>query len=484
MGFLNNIGNNGVLVEIIKAAIIAIAAILLYILCTRGKSNKAKTVKKQAYTDELTGKGNRYLFYSDLDKLIEKGINIAVCFMDLDGFKQINDTLGHDVGDEVLKGVSNKFDQALSEKAKAYRLGGDEFAIIIEPIVAKEEVILELENLKGVMSTPIEVEDNSLTVEYSLGVVTTLEEKYDRKELVNYADNAMYYIKEHGGNDYYFHNESLKAQLDNNIKMEKDLKKAYENNEFGIYLQPRINIDNTSILGFEALLNWNHPVLGKLDAAYFISQADNMGLTIKLDIYALKRACEKIIEFKEKGFENIQIAVNISNKNALKKEFVDIICDIITSYELPANSLQVEMTGNIEISRLESYKTMFDRLKQLGVDIVINNIEIKQEALELFAELPIDEVKVNANILSNDNINSSVFKDIIKLCKDLGYKVIVGKISDDKKLVEAIVDGADKLQGEFLFKKMEENLAEEVLSSYGAYRLRIDEIIINARKMI
>ena len=141
------------------------------------------------------------------------------------------------------------------------------------------------------------------------------------------------------------------------------------------------------------------------------------------------------------------------------------------------------MTGNLEISRFETYKNMFERLKELGVDIIINNFEINQEALEIFAELPIDEVKISSSLLSSEKINEKVFLDLINLSKDLGYKVIVGRVNDDKKLVKAITDNADKIQGNFLFKKMDENLAEEVLANYGTYRLRIDEIIVNAKKM-
>lgn len=481
MSFFNEYRD--IIIEVIKAAIVAIAAILVYIICTRGKRKKEKSVKKQAYTDELTQKGNRYLFYLELDKLIEQDKNLAVCFMDLDGFKQINDALGHDIGDEVLKAVSCKFDESLPSNAKAYRLGGDEFAIVISQISSKEEVILILENLKNNMAKPVVIENNTISIEYSLGVVLALDERYSRKDLVNYADNAMYYIKEHGGNDYYFHNESLKAQFENNVKMENDLKKAYQNKEFGIELQPRINANDTSKIGFEALLIWNHSVLGCLDAAYFITQAEMMGLTIKLDEFVLKAVCEKILYFKDKGYNNVQIAVNISHKNAFKKEFVDTICDIISSYNLPEGSLQIEMTGNLEISRFETYKNMFERLKELGVDIIINNFEINQEALEIFAELPIDEVKISSSLLSSEKINEKVFLDLINLSKDLGYKVIVGRVNDDKKLVKAITDNADKIQGNFLFKKMDENLAEEVLANYGTYRLRIDEIIVNAKKM-
>ena len=129
------------------------------------------------------------------------------------------------------------------------------------------------------------------------------------------------------------------------------------------------------------------------------------------------------------------------------------MCDIISSYDLPENSLQIEMTGDLEINRLETYKVMFERLKQAGVSIVINNFDIKQESLELFAELPIDEVKISSSILSSENINDNVFSDLINLSHDLGYKVIIGKISDDRKLVKAITNNADKSQGDFLLKR-------------------------------
>ena len=206
-----------------------------------------------------------------------------------------------------------------------------------------------------------------------------------------------------------------------------------------------------------------------------------MGLTIKLDEYVLKNACEKIIKFREKGYENVQIAVNMSNKNVFKKEFIDSICNLIKEYNLPDNTLQIEMTGIIEVNKFESYRYMFEKLKELHVDIIINSLDIKQESLELFAELPIDEVKISTSLF-NEKMNDKVFKDLVTLSKDLGYKVIAGKISDDKKLLEAIACKADKIQGNFLFKKMNENIAEDLLANFGAYRLRIEEMVINANR--
>ncbi|MDO4283400.1 MAG: EAL domain-containing protein [Clostridia bacterium] len=472
-----------IIVKIFQGSVFILIGMLLYRLLTIGKLRETKSVKKQAFTDQLTGRGNRYLLYSVMDNLIKKNKKFAVCFMDLDGFKQINDTMGHDAGDELLKALSNLFDEKLPKNSTAYRLGGDEFAIIIKDIKTTEDVTVVLDNLKKDLTAPVAVGNTNISLEYSLGVAIYPEDASDRQELIMYADDAMYYIKEHGKNNYYFHNKTLKAKLENKTKMELDLKRAYENHEFGVYLQPRINVKDTSKICFEALLYWNHPTLGKLQSSYFINQAEEMALMIHLDQYVLNLVCDKIVEFKEKGFKNIQMAVNISNKHATKDAFVDRLCEIISSHNLEQGEIQIELVNPLEVSKMESYRNMFDQLKKSGADIIINNLELKYESLELINSLPIDEIKIASDFITEEsNFKQEVFGDIIKLSHDLRYKVIVGRIDDDKKLIKTISSGADKIQGDFLFKKMEQELAEEVLNNYGTYRLRIDDIILNAQK--
>lgn len=472
-----------IVVKIFQGFIFILIGMLLYRLFTFRKFKESKNVKKQAFTDQLTGRGNRYLLNSVMDNLIKKHKKFALCFMDLDGFKQINDTMGHDAGDELLIALSNLFDEKLPKNATAYRLGGDEFAIIIKDVKTTEDVSTILDNLKKDLTAPIPIENANIPLEYSLGVAMYPEDADDRQELIMYADNAMYYIKEHGKNSYYFHNKTLKAKLENKTKMELDLKGAYSNNEFGVYLQPRINVTDTSKICFEALLYWNHATLGKLPSSYFINQADDMALIINLDQYVLNLVCNKIVEFKEKGFKNIQMAVNISNKHATKDVFIDKICEIISSYNLDKGDIQIELSNPLETSKMETYRHMFERLKEVGAEIIINNIELKYESLEILNSLPIDELKISSNYIVEDSkFRKEVFTDIIKLAHDLKYKVIVGRIDDDKKLVKTINSGADKIQGDFLFKKMEQELAEDVLNNYGTYRLRIDDIILNSQK--
>lgn len=468
---------------LIEVSILIGIGMLLYKLYTADKSKENKIVKKQAFTDQLTGRGNRYMFQDALDKLISKNKKFAVCFMDLDGFKQINDTMGHDAGDELLIALSNTFESKLPKNATAYRLGGDEFSIVIENIKTVADITALLDNLKNELNEPFNIAGTNISLQYSLGVAIYPEDADNRTDLLKYADDAMYYIKEHGKNGYYFHNKSLRAKLENDTKMQTDLKKAFSEGEFNFSMQPRINVKDTSALCFEALLYWNHPVLGKLTSDYFIKQADEIALTIKLDQYVLEKVCEKLDELKKKGFKNIQMAVNISNRHVVKKEFIDKLCEILNEHNIQKGEIKLELTGSIEPSRIENYKIMFERLRNSGAEIVINNIEVKYETLALFKDLQIDEIKLSSVYVSESSkLPVEVLKNIVSLCKNLDYKVILGKIDEDCELENAIKSGADSIQGNLIFKSMDEDLVEAFLNEYSNYKNRIENIIINAGK--
>lgn len=461
-----------------------IIGMLVFRLFMETRIRKSKLVSKQAYTDQLTGRGNRYMFLSILDKLIAKKKKFAVCFMDLDGFKQINDSMGHDAGDELLVALANAFELKLPKNATAYRLGGDEFAIVIEKIKTTEDVTNVLDDLKEYFKTPFIIDNTSISLQYSLGISMYPEDATTRQELVMYADDAMYYIKEHGKNDYYFHNKVLRTKIENKNKMQNDLKVAYENKQFGVDFQPRIDVNDTSKLCFEALLYWNHPVLGKITSAYFIKQADEMALTIKLDQYVLEETCKKLNYFKQNGHNNVKLSVNISNRHSYKKNFVDKLCNILNEYKVDPGDIQIELIDTIEIAKIENYKLMFEKLKECGADIIVNNIEITYEAMNLYIDLPIDEVKLSSRYTFNDsNMENEVVENVINLCKALNYKVIMTKLETEKELNLAIKKGADKIQGNVLFKKMDDELIDEFLNEYSNYKSKIDNIILSARNM-
>lgn len=477
-----NFLTNPTFLKIAEIFLLVILGFVLYQLINYRKIRKREIEKKQAYTDQLTGRGNRYLFLSVLDKLIKKGNKFAVCFMDLDGFKQINDTMGHDAGDELLVYLARTFDEKLPSNAVAYRLGGDEFSIVIQNIKTTRDITKVLDYMKKQLEEPIMIQGTSISLQYSLGISVFPEDAKTKTELIMYADDAMYYIKENGKNGYYFHNKSLKAKLDNKNKMEKDLKEAYDKNEFSISLQPRINLNDMDNICFEALLYWNHPVLGKLDSDYFIKQADEMGIIVKLDRFVLENMCKKLIELKNNGYTNIQMAVNISTRHFMKDDFTNELCKILEKYNVSKGEVILELTNNIDLKKINMYRSMFEKLKKSGAKISINNFNIKYEDMILYNNLNIDEIKLYAKYMSKESdLNDNCLENVIKLSKDLECEITICCIETKKQLEKAIKCGADKVQGFFLFNKMYDEYISDVIKKYDNLKEKVYKVISDVK---
>lgn len=477
-----NFLTNPTFLKIAEIFLLVILGFVLYQLINYRKIRKREIEKKQAYTDQLTGRGNRYLFLSVLDKLIKKGNKFAVCFMDLDGFKQINDTMGHDAGDELLVYLARTFDEKLPSNAVAYRLGGDEFSIVIQNIKTMRDITKVLDYMKKQLEEPIMIQGTSISLQYSLGISVFPEDAKTKTELIMYADDAMYYIKENGKNGYYFHNKSLKAKLDNKNKMEKDLKEAYDKNEFSISLQPRINLNDMDNICFEALLYWNHPVLGRLDSDYFIKQADEMGIIVKLDRFVLDNMCKKLTELKNNGYTNIQMAVNISTRHFMKDDFTNELCKILEKNNVSKGEVILELTNNIDLKKINMYRSMFEKLKKSGAKISINNFNIKYEDMILYNNLNIDEIKLYAKYMSKESdLNDNCFENVIKLSKDLESEITICCIETKEQLEKAIKCGADKVQGFFLFNKMYDEYISDVIKKYDNLKEKVYKVISDVK---
>lgn len=477
-----NFLTNPTFLKIAEIFLLVILGFVLYQLINYRKIRKREIEKKQAYTDQLTGRGNRYLFLSVLDKLIKKGNKFAVCFMDLDGFKQINDTMGHDAGDELLVYLARTFDEKLPSNAVAYRLGGDEFSIVIQNIKTTRDITKVLDYMKKQLEEPIMIQGTSISLQYSLGISVFPEDAKTKTELIMYADDAMYYIKENGKNGYYFHNKSLKAKLDNKNKMEKDLKEAYDKNEFSISLQPRINLNDMDNICFEALLYWNHPVLGRLDSDYFIKQADEMGIIVKLDRFVLDNMCKKLTELKNNGYTNIQMAVNISTRHFMKDDFTNELCKILEKNNVSKGEVILELTNNIDLKKINMYRSMFEKLKKSGAKISINNFNIKYEDMILYNNLNIDEIKLYAKYISKESdLNDNCLENVIKLSKDLESEITICCIETKEQLEKAIKYGADKVQGFFLFNKMYDEYISDVIKKYDNLKEKVYKVISDVK---
>ena len=477
--FLNSELLTTIYVEIILAICSGCLGMIIYRNSVKYKLREHKAVSEAAYKDALTGKGNRYKFNEEIQKLAEDtNSKFALCVLDLDGFKHINDNMGHDAGDELLIKLANALDSAMPENGEVYRLGGDEFAIIYKDVQGREIVEENVKNVNMAVSEPMIVRDTPINLEYSLGISIFPDDTKDWVELMNFADAAMYHVKETGKNGYYFHNESLKAKLLNKAKMENDLKKAYENNEFDIDFQPRINVEDKNEIWLESLLYWKHSTLGKLRAQYFLDNIESIGLIINVDEIVLEKAIDKLIELKSNGYSNVKIAVNLSLRHFMRTDFVDRLCKILERRKFEHGSLMLEITDLIDETKIEDYKIKMEKIKEYGVLISVNNLEVKYEIMSLFKKLPVDEVKVSAEYVEKSSIfNSSVLDDIVELGKDLYYDVTVVKIENDKELLRALNCSVDKIQGHYIYRPLDDHEVLDFVASYKEVRKGVLETI-------
>lgn len=463
----------------------ALLGMFLYAELTKKKYKKSKEEALAAYTDALTGLGNRHRFNKAIAEMIKHPEHkFSLCFLDLDDFKQINDNMGHDAGDELLIELGKRLKESVSGKGEVFRLGGDEYAIIIVGADSKLEVETIVKRIQRSVVKPVYIRNTTVNLEYSLGIARFPEDSQNANELINFADSAMYFVKESGKSNYYFHNEALKAQTDNNRRMENELKSAYKNNEFGIDYQPRIDMINTARVWLEAFLYWKHPLIGKLNAAYFVKYAESTGLVISLDQYIIEDSLEKITKLKSSGYEDVYIATNISLRHFQRKDFVEKLCIILERGGEATSHLMLQITGELDMAKIETYKVMFDKIKKYGVKLSINNFTVNYEQLDLLNRLDIDEVKISAEyLISNSIFNKDVLKDIVVLSKDLGYKILINKVSDETTFKEVTKYPVNCLQGNYIYPVINEVDVEKFLSEFYKNKEKSDVVKKVSKKL-
>ncbi|MBR5227134.1 MAG: EAL domain-containing protein [Clostridia bacterium] len=446
----------------------AILGMFLYAELTKKRLRQSKQEAAAAYVDALTGLSNRFKFNKVLAEMIKHpNEKFSLCFLDLDDFKHINDNMGHDAGDELLIELGKRLKESLGDHGEVFRLGGDEYALIIVGADTKLEVETIIKRVQRSVVRPILIRGNTVNLEYSLGIARFPEDTKSAVELVNFADTAMYHVKESGKSDYYFHNDALKAKADNKKRMENELKAAYLNKEFGMDYQPRLDLVEPNKIWLEVFLFWDHPMIGKLRAEYFLKYAETTGLIISLDEYILKESIKRLRELRNKGYDNICMAINISPRHFQRKDFIDNICNILEESKIVEGSLMFQITDTLDLAKIEAYKVMLDKIKSYGVKISVNNFTIKHEEMDLFNRLQIDEVKISSEFLvSNSIFKENVLKDLVVLCNDLDYEILITRVSDEETLKKVAKYPINRVQGTFIYPVIEDDKIEEFINEY------------------
>lgn len=412
----------------------------------------ARRVKRMANYDALTGALNRGGFIRKLDSLckIAGQEPFALALMDIDGFKNINDTMGHQIGDSVLRTVSENFRKGIHPEDVFGRLGGDEFALIIRRDLDEQTIP---SYLSEIMESLKKVEVGGCCfaeIRASFGVAFCPKDSADTLEMIKYADTAMYSAKKSGKNRIEFFTEKMKEDLAQRIEIERSMMTALEKNELSIVFQPQYSIEEHRLFGFEALARWKSPELGDVSPALFIPLAECNGLIHQWGKWVLEEACRVFVPFRDELMSAISLAVNISAKQINEYNFPELVKGVLTNTGMPAKDLQLEITESSFISDPKTVSENIRQLKVMGVSIALDDFGKHYSSPYLLQLMPIDTLKIDKDYIQNmscNKISVKVVDAIIDLSHKMGLKVVAEGVETEEQLQYLKDSGCDYLQG-------------------------------------
>lgn len=422
------------------------------------KSNDA--LEHAAYHDALTKLPNRAYLIERLNLLLEIGIEIShkyyVIFLDLHRFKNINDSLGHTVGDKVLMLVARRLLRAVRMEDTVARLGGDEFAIILNDLSSVEEAKEYAEKIRHKLAQPFSLRGHKIFTSVNMGVSPFEPEHKKPEDILRDADIAMHHAKEKGTGFAVF-DKVLRSSLLEKIKLEADLRFAIQRNELSMHYQPLISLKDGGIIGFEALLRWHHAKLGSISPAQFIPIAEESDLIIPITNWILKQTTDQIAEWQKisNSYRNLIVSVNISGKHLVQDGLVEEVKKSLKSSKLDPSGLKLEVTESTAMSNADRTIDILTKLKTIGVQLSIDDFGTGYSSLSYLHRLPFDTLKIDRSFVyqvGENGENSQILQTIISLAKNLKMRVIAEGIETESQLQLLQNLGCDYGQG-YLFSK-------------------------------
>ncbi|RIV24402.1 EAL domain-containing protein [Alicyclobacillaceae bacterium I2511] len=425
-------------------------------------------IEYQAFYDTLTGLPNRYLFNQELTNTLFQAAKLdqqtAVMFVDLDQFKIINDTLGHDQGDLVLKQVAHRLSNSIRSSDIVSRLGGDEFTILLHPVTGEQEVKGIIKKIRAELGNPFVFDENEFYVKPSIGVSLCPQDGQDAETLIKHADMAMYRTKLNG-KTFEFYQSSMTNPMVSRVSLEREYEKALENNEFTLFYQPQINIQSGRIVGFEALIRWLNPQKGLLLPADFIPQIEKTQMMMPLEEWVIRTACTQA-KLWNATHPPLRISVNLSASQFDNIHFVDRVHQILKETDLMPNLLELELTESIILQNTDHVTNTLQRLKDIGVRISIDDFGTGYSSLAYLRHFPIHTLKIDKMFLEKidtDPKNIAIVSAIITLARNLGLKSIAEGVETQEQVTILQDQGCDEVQGYFYSKPLPAKAAEELL---------------------
>jgi diguanylate cyclase (GGDEF)-like protein/PAS domain S-box-containing protein len=419
-------------------------------------------IEQQANYDTLTGLANRSLLNDRLAQAIRAansyGTRLAVVFVDLDRFKYMNDSLGHHVGDELLRAMAERLKATIRDGDTVARLGGDEFVLLINGHGDPETVATVLERMLLDISQPWTIAQGDFNVTCSIGVALYPDDGTTAEVLLKHADSAMYRAKEKGRNNFQFFTAELNALITERFELENKLRRALEREQFSLKYQPRVDMRTRKIVGVEALLRWNLPDQDPVPPARFIPVAEEIGLIVPIGKFVLRTACEQAVAWQRLGLPEVIMSVNVSARQFRQDNLVATIAEVLRETGLEPRCLEIEITESTVMHDAEQFISMLGQLNDLGVQIAVDDFGTGYSSLSYLKRFPVDRLKVDRSFvqdIASDVDDATIVRTIVALGHNLGLKVVAEGVENEQQIQFLCDNLCDELQGYYFGMPMD-----------------------------
>lgn len=407
-----------------------------------------------AYHDELTGLPNRSLYNDRLSQaMIEarrQGRYVGVMLLDIDHFKMVNDTMGHDAGDELLRDIGKRLSVCLRESDTVSRFGGDEFGLVLADMADPRDAIFVAQKMLDSFAPPFFVGGRELFVGPSFGITIYPVDSDDPDGLVKNADSAMYHAKAQGRNNFQFYSAELTARAQSRLDMETSLRRALERREFLLHYQPKFSLETGEMTGVEALIRWQHPALGMVSPRDFIGIAEESGLILPIGEWVLLAACQQVKGWHDEGFAQVKLAVNLSTKQFRQSRLKDTLAVVLAETGFDPRNLEFEITESVLMENTTAVSEVLAELKAMGISISVDDFGTGYSSLSYLKRFPIDALKIDRSFVRDipaDHDDAAIVRAIIAMSRSLRMKVIAEGVETDEQQQFLRAEGCDEIQG-------------------------------------
>jgi diguanylate cyclase (GGDEF)-like protein len=415
---------------------------------------KSLAMSHLAQHDALTDLPNRILFNDRLAQAIvlaeRQSKQLAVMFVDLDHFKKINDSLGHDVGDKLLQSVAARLIACVRRSDTVSRLGGDEFVVLLAQVEHAEDAAFSAQKILRALSAPHIIDGKSFDISASIGVSAYPIDGQDAEGLMNLADNAMYEAKEHGRNNFQFFRHEMHARLAERQSLEADLRCALGRNEFLLHYQPKLNLQTGEITGVEALIRWLHPQRGMIYPAQFVSIAEECGLIVPIGQWVLLEACKQAQAWRDSGLGVVSVSVNVSAAEFGAQDFLSGVRAVLIATGVKPQHLELELTESVLMRDAEGAVVTLAKLKAMGVQLAIDDFGTGYSSFSYLRRFPSDALKLHQSFVQEitaDPADAAIVSAMINLGRSLKQRVIAEGVETRAQLKFLKLHGCGEGQG-------------------------------------